>query len=761
MPRTRGILWRAAILSWLVTAVTLGLFAFFLIPYQRGLLVKRLESAAEVATTSIAEVTVSSVIVENYSTVVDHCLKVVGDRPAVLYIVVTRRDGFSLIHLDGAWEYADLDGLWRPRPGSAPGGSFLASDLVGEEVYHYSQPLQYSGIDWGWLHIALSLEDFRAGVDTIYRRTAVLALVCMLLGFAASLVFARQLTNPLRALTESADRVAAGDLSVRAEVHSNDEVQRLAESFNEMTEALQATRENLEATVAERTRELSESEERWRSLVENAPDLIVTVDADGVIRFVSRQSAIFKVGDRLLDCVTVGHQEELAETLTTALETGTAQTIEIRRGMVGLADVSTVLRIGPILRDGARVALILIATDVTERVKAEERIIHLERLGALGEMAAGVSHNLNNMLTGIMGPAELLLTEAGDPDTRRWARDIFTASERAADLVHRLYLSSRGVHEDELTGADLNGSVEQAVRMARPRWKDEPEARGATVEVVLRLAPGIPPVRGTRSGLYDMVLNLLLNAVEAMPDGGTITITTAAAPEGSALLTVSDTGVGMDEETRRRVFQPFFTTRKDVGSGLGLATCYSTVTRWGGSIEVTSEVGAGTTFTVRLAPMEGIGGGAATGPAAEVSRRGSVLVVDDDPAIRSLLSQVLETDHDVEVAADGTQALERAAAGHFDVALVDLGMPNIPGDRVALALREGNPCLATILITGWELDEEDPRGAPFDFLLQKPFRTLAHVRQLVTQAVGLHDERQGSDAAGQEIESRQEPETST
>ncbi|MFC1525456.1 ATP-binding protein [Candidatus Latescibacterota bacterium] len=744
-PRRRGILRRAALLSSVVAAFPLGLYALFMVPYQRGLLEERLRSTCEVVATSIAEVTVSSIVVENYSTVVDHCLRVVGERPAVLYIVVTRGDGFSLVHQADHWRYDTLDGVWLPPTGFPASGDFVDSDLAGQKVYHYSQPLEYSGIEWGWIHIGLSLEDFRSDVKAIYGRTAVLALLCFLSGLVASLVFARRLTDPLLALTRSADRVAQGDLSVRAAVHSGDEVESLAEAFNQMTEAVQKARGNLEATVDERTRELLSSEARWRSLVENAPDAVMTVDPDGIIRFLNRPTAAFEVGRSIADCVTDEHREQVLSGLQAVARGGEAQTVEVRRGIPDQPDTSVVLRIGPILSDQTCVGLSIIATDVSGRVETEDQMIRLERLSALGEMAAGVSHNLNNILTGIMGPAQLLQETSGNPDVLRYAHDIFTASERAADLVHRLHLTTRGVHDDQLAAVDLNGIVEEAVRTASPRWKDEPEARGIAVAVTLRLGGGIPPVRGTNSGMLDIVLNLLLNAVEALPDGGTVTITTShtEARESEALLTVADDGNGMDDETRRRVFQPFFTTRRDVGSGLGLATCYGTVTRWGGTIEVESQPGEGSTFSVRL-PAMGPEGGAQRGDApTEAVRRARALIVDDEPTTRLLLSQILDPHHEVSAAGDGTEAMSNFEPGRYDVALIDLGMPGIPGDRLAAQMRQADPQLAVILVTGWELDDDDPRLSAFDFRLKKPFPDVDDVRRVVARAVWLHDERQG------------------
>ncbi|MBT4497115.1 MAG: PAS domain S-box protein [Gemmatimonadetes bacterium] len=236
--------------------------------------------------------------------------------------------------------------------------------------------------------------------------------------------------------------------------------------------------------------------------------------------------------------------------------------------------------------------------DITERRKMQRELIRLERLRAVGELSAGVSHNLNNILTSVLGPAQLLKRKTDDPDLLREADDIIASTCRARDLVRELHLSVRNVEEESLFPVSVDLVVQQAVQTSRPRWKDQPEAQGVSIEMVTEWG-GVPPIRGTDVGLHAIFTNLIFNAVDAMPEGGMITIRTEGA-DGQVQITFSDTGMGMDEETRRRVFEPFFTTKMNVGTGLGLSTAYNTVTGWGGTMEVDSTPGEGTKFTLRF-----------------------------------------------------------------------------------------------------------------------------------------------------------------
>ena len=353
------------------------------------------------------------------------------------------------------------------------------------------------------------------------------------------------------------------------------------------------------------------------------------------------------------------------------------------------------------------------------RHKLDERV-RFERLKALGELAGGIAHNFNNLLVGMLGHAELIQLKTTDPEVIRETDDIVKNALRAKELVRRLNLSV-GDQEYRVGPVGVNSVIRHVVDDTRPRWKDESEARGIRVDVVSRLAEA-PSLQGTISGLYDILTNLLFNALDAMPRGGTITLSTAVAG-GWVRLQVSDTGVGMDGETCRRVFDPLFTTKADVGAGLGLSLAHRMITGWGGDIGVESRPGKGTTFTIRLPVCDEpeVRKEADRGEAAEEVqvRRGSVLAVDDDPTVVRVLSAVLSGKHEVEGVLNGQEALETFEPGRYDVVLIDLGMPGIPGDRVAREMRDADPSVVTVLVTGWELEAGDPRLAPFDFTLLK------------------------------------------
>ena len=377
--------------------------------------------------------------------------------------------------------------------------------------------------------------------------------------------------------------------------------------------------------------------------------------------------------------------------------------------------------------------------EIAERRQIEQELVRTQRLRAVGELSAGISHNLNNILTSVLGPAQLLERRTNDPAILREAHDIIAAARRARDLVHRLHLSVRTEEEDELQPVAINEIVQEVVQSTRPRWKDERESSGIAIAVVMQLGD-VLPIRGTESRLHDILTNLLFNAVDAMPEAGTITIGTEAVAEG-VQLTFRDTGIGMDEETRQRVFEPFFTTKMEVGTGLGLSTAYGTVTRWGGKIAVESQPGEGAVFTILFpAWHEVIDPDHGSAEVAQ-TRRGRLLIVEDDEGVCDLLSRLLSTRHVVEIVRDGQAALGKCVAGRYDAALIDLGIPGAPGDQVMRKLRQADPAVATVLITGWELGEADPRRLAFDFALLKPFADLDEVEDVVSRAVLLRDGR--------------------
>jgi len=377
--------------------------------------------------------------------------------------------------------------------------------------------------------------------------------------------------------------------------------------------------------------------------------------------------------------------------------------------------------------------------EMLEKLDMNEReMVRLERLSALGEMVAGINHNLNNILVGVTISSEFLLDRVGDPQSVGYVRTIHQAGKQAADLVARLQDAVLGDSEEGVLQS-LNTIVRDSIETARTRWKDEAELKGIEIRVLMDLAPDLPQIRGSSSGLYNIMLNLIFNAVDAMPNGGDLEIKSRHMGTG-VQISVRDTGIGMDEETQKRVFEPFFTTKVEIGTGLGLATVYNTVVRWGGHVGVDSVVGAGSVFTLWF-PADG----AETAPIEDYSEvtspMGKVLVVDDQDVVTQLVEHVLSPKHEVTCLGDSAQVLPALTNSDYDVLILDLGMPNIPGDKLAKAIRQEYPKTVLVLMTGWRLEEEDPRLLLFDFVLKKPLHDMQVVRDVVARAVNLSQER--------------------
>lgn len=249
-----GISRKIVLLSWSVTLLTLLIFVLVIIPEQKRIYLQNLESKGRGVAVSLQQVAAGAVVTEDYSTVVDHCKQVLEGDPAIEYLVVTRNDGFSLINERDNWSNETLDKTWRPELRS-PQARILTSDLPAAgngqsrslRVFGYAMPFSYSGIDWGWIHVGLSLESYDRTVVGIYRRTGLLAVACIFISLAASAGYVRRLVRPILSLQTAVKRVATGDLSARADVRSGDEIEGLAHSFNAMADALRQRDQILQA----------------------------------------------------------------------------------------------------------------------------------------------------------------------------------------------------------------------------------------------------------------------------------------------------------------------------------------------------------------------------------------------------------------------------------------------------------------------------------------------------------------------------------
>jgi CheY-like chemotaxis protein len=361
-------------------------------------------------------------------------------------------------------------------------------------------------------------------------------------------------------------------------------------------------------------------------------------------------------------------------------------------------------------------------------------------------MAGGVAHDFNNLLAAILGRAELLQRRTSDPLVVQGLKIIQGAALDGAETVRRILGFARAKGEEQAEPVELAALLQQVVEIARPRWKDEAQARGVLIHVTLELEPA-PPVRGNPAELREVFLNLLLNAMDAMPGGGTVTLGVRA-PEagddaGAALgedveCFVRDTGIGMSAEVRRRAFDPFFTTKGVRGTGLGLSVVYGIVSRHGGRVRIDSRENAGTMVTVHLPvfcgetavqPQE-------SGPVDTSSAR--ILVVDDEEMLAEMLADILrlEGGHVVEVMTDARAALERVAADPPDLLFTDLGMPILSGWELAAQARALQPALPVVLVTGWghQLDPDRVRAVGVAGVVAKPYR-IDDIRKAVASAL--------------------------
>ncbi|MGD1018279.1 MAG: response regulator [Verrucomicrobiia bacterium] len=374
---------------------------------------------------------------------------------------------------------------------------------------------------------------------------------------------------------------------------------------------------------------------------------------------------------------------------------------------------------------------------------AQEQVIQQERLRALGGMASGIAHDFNNSLVGILGLTELLLQrpESLDdkPKARRYLEMINTTAKDAGKIVNRLREFYRYREQREaMEVVDLNHVIDEAISLTQPRWKTQAQTRNISIAVQKDLEK-IPTVSGNVAELREVMTNLIFNAVDAMPEGGTISIRTHW-DDTHVVLEVSDTGHGMTEEIRRRCFEPFFTTKGAHGSGLGLSMVHGILQRHQATVEIKSETNKGTTFTIRFAPQSPQPQSVSVAQPSGSVQNLHVLVVDDEPMVREIISGYLTGDgHQVETANGGRDGLAKFQKDRFDLVLVDRAMPDMNGDQMASAIKSVDSGTPIVMLTGFgammEATGEKPAGV--DFVVGKPI-TMADLRVALSRAVGLH-----------------------
>jgi signal transduction histidine kinase/CheY-like chemotaxis protein len=386
---------------------------------------------------------------------------------------------------------------------------------------------------------------------------------------------------------------------------------------------------------------------------------------------------------------------------------------------------------------------------IAEQERIREQFSQMEKLSALGELASGVAHDFNNTLAGILGRAQLL-QRTDDPEKIHRGLDIIIkTAEDGAKTVKRIqdFARQRRDHDFELVSIDQ--ILMDASEITRPRWKNWAEASNIHITLDLQIGSNAM-VMGDDSELREVLVNMVFNAIDAMPEGGTLTLSTRTVGE-QVVIKVVDTGVGMYPEVRSRIFDPFFTTKGKAGLGLGLAVSFGIIRRHGGNVEVESQYGKGTEFRITLPvakiaetpvvkrelaveepePQPAIVSAQVAGGVSPTR----LLVVDDEDFVRELLRDILDCENcEVAVAQDGTEALALFREREFDGVFTDVGMPGMSGWELAREIRQLNQQIPIAIITGWGevVGSNEQRAAGVDWVIAKPF-TAERIAELVCE----------------------------
>jgi PAS domain S-box-containing protein len=588
-----------------------------------------------------------------------------------------------------------------------------------------------------------------AGAERVMRRSLLLLALTSLVALLAAWLGARVFVlRPVDALVSAARRLRAGDMAVRTSMTDPGELGDLGRSFDRMADSLQDRQRELERASAA----VRESYETLQAVITASPVAIVALDRERrPVLWTPAAERLFGwsaeevIGQAQPPYIPPEDREGSHDLLGRALSGEHLTDFEVRRvrrdGKVLELSLSTALIRGPA---GAAQGIVGVYLDLTAQRQLERQFHHAQKMEAIGRLAGGVAHDFNNLLTVIQGFSEMALKSTGlDAAVRRDLEEVHRAALRAADLTGQLLAFSRRQPVQPRV-LDLNTLVADMAKMLQ-------RLIGENIELETRMGPRLARIRVDPGQIEQVIVNLVVNARDAMPGGGRLVIETAnhscadgsgapchpSCPGPSVTLTVSDTGTGMDPETLRHLFEPFFTTKaRGKGTGLGLSTVYGIVQQCGGDIEVASEPGRGTTFRVYLPQTTSV---ADTGRAADAARatpRGSetVLLVEDEDMVRSLVRTTLERlGYGVLEARHGKEALELAEqrGGAIDLLLTDVVMPGMGGPEVARRLSATCPGLRVLYLSGYAAIESKHRaGTPLAPLLQKPFALDALARKV-------------------------------
>ncbi len=501
-------------------------------------------------------------------------------------------------------------------------------------------------------------------------------------------------------------------------------------------EELLLLKETLEQRVIERTESLRESEERFRGLVENTNDWIWEINEHTQYIYASPQVRELLgyepdevIGMTPFDLMTPENQQSVKKLFTeiagrqkpfSRLENSNLH----KDGHTVILETSGVPILGP---DGSFKGYRGIDRDITERKKAEQALIQSEKLKSIGTITAGISHEFNNLLAIISGNVQLLEKTYKDHEELMSAlHTIKKASDDGAEITSKmLEFTKTSQDTKKFVSSDIRKLIMQSIDFTKPRWSNEAQVRSINYQIDKEGLKSTSSIMCNPTEIREVFINIINNALDAMPEGGSLSFSIWNR-ENTVFAGISDTGEGMPEDVKKRVFDPFFTTKIPVGTGLGMSMTYGIITRHGGKIEVESELGRGSTFTLQFPTTNKRASLMATpGPEQETDEKNlRILVVDDEVDICTILDKYLSrAGHKVKTVNNGSDAIGKIKAEDFDLILCDLAMPDVFGYDVIKSARGLGKKPKIGIITGWGeklkiINEEDMK---VEFIVKKPF----------------------------------------
>ena len=609
-----------------------------------------IESEAKTIVSSIGQITATALISEDFSFVVDHCMGVVNERPSIIYVVITRKDGFSLIHNQKNWTDKILSGYWTSD--EFKNGKIIKSDLAGKEVFHYTSPFKYSGIDWGWIHIGLSLKKFNADSNAIRIRMLIISFFCIFCGLIISYFFSKKLSAPVYQLLDITRKVTGGDLSVKAVIHTGDEIETLFKSFNNMTETIKKSQEKIIIV-----------NEYLFNILKCMNDTLFVMTAGGIIKTVN--SALTKLleyeenellGQSVINIIEPELFSKLLDFSNYDIK-GYMSNIEIKYISKTKKEIPVLFSASLMRDENDKIqGVVCAAVNITQTKKmieeiknkseqieesakkvseaynllqeTQEQLIQSEKMAAIGTLAAGIGHEINNPMAFVkwninslkkfQNKLSVFFNEIETncnhnivsfeefikkSNFKKIIKDMEVVLSETSEGIERVIYISQNLkilahpNSEILENCDVNSIIRKVFNFLLGEYKYK-------IRFDLELGD-IPFIKGNPQQLIQVFMNLLINAADSIDnENGQIIIKTYS-EKNILFILISDNGRGIPNEIRHKIFDPFFTTKElGKGTGLGLNIVYKIIKKHKGNISFDSVENGGTTFIIEFPASE-------------------------------------------------------------------------------------------------------------------------------------------------------------